>query len=444
VIPKTRYAKSGDVHIAYQVVGEGPDLVFVPGWVSHLEHAWEEPGYARFLRRLASFTRLIMFDKRGTGMSDRDVGLPTLEERMDDVRAVMDAVGSERAAIFGTSEGGNMCVLFAATYPERTVALVTFGIFAKRVWSDDYPWAPTPEDRERWYEMLDREWGDPAELETLAPSRADDRAFADWWARYLRMGASPRAALTLGRTNTQIDVTHVLPTIGVPTLLLHRTGDLDVKIQEARYIAARIPGARLVELPGRDHLVNAGDADAIADEIEDFLTGVRRGPEPDRVLTTIVFTDIVNSTDRAAELGDRRWRALLERFRAVVRAELARYRGREIDTAGDGFLAIFDGPARAVRAALAMRDEVRAVGVEIRAGLHSGEVELTGEGIAGIAVHIAARVMAEAGGSEVIVSRTVTDLVAGSGLVFEDRGERRLKGIPGSWMLYSAFDERRH
>jgi len=444
VIPKTRYAKSGDVHIAYQVVGEGPDLVFVPGWVSHLEHAWEEPGYARFLQRLASFTRLIMFDKRGTGMSDRDVGLPTLEERMDDVRAVMDAVGSERAAIFGTSEGGNMCVLFAATYPQRTVALVTFGIFAKRVWSEDYPWAPTPEDRERWYEMLDREWGDPAELETLAPSRADDRAFADWWARYLRMGASPRAALTLGRTNTQIDVTHVLPTIGVPTLLLHRTGDLDVKVQEARYIAARIPGARLVELPGRDHLVNAGDTDAIADEIEHFLTGVRRGPEPDRVLTTIVFTDIVNSTDRAAELGDRRWRALLERFRAVVRAELTRYRGREIDTAGDGFLAIFDGPARAVRAALAMRDEVRAVGIEIRAGLHTGEVELTGEGIAGIAVHIAARVMAEAGGSEVIVSRTVTDLVGGSGLVFEDRGERRLKGIPGSWMLYAASEERRH
>ncbi|HEX6208242.1 MAG TPA: adenylate/guanylate cyclase domain-containing protein [Actinomycetota bacterium] len=441
--PKTRYAKSGEIHIAYQMAGSGPpDLVFVPGWVSHLEAAWEEPIYARFLERLASFSRLIMFDKRGTGMSDRDVGLPTLEERMDDVRAVMDTVGSERAAIFGTSEGGNMSLLFAATYPERTVALVTFGVFAKRIRSEDYPWAPTPEERERWYEMLAREWGDPAELATLAPSKVGDGAFAEWWARYLRMGASPRAAQILGRTNTRIDVTHILPTIAVPTLVLHRTGDRDVDVGEARYIADRIPGARLVELPGDDHLINAGDTDAVAGEIEEFLTGVRRGPETDRVLTTILLLDIVGSTDRAAELGDRSWGELLESFRAAVRGELARRRGRELDTAGDGFLAMFDGPARAVRAALAVRDAVGALGLQVRAGLHTGEVEVTGEGVAGIAVHIAARVMAEAGPSEVLVSRTVTDLVAGSGLGFEDRGERRLKGVPGSWRLYAATGAR--
>lgn len=439
MIPKTQYAKSGDLHIAYQVTGEGPlDLVYVPGWVSHLEHAWEEPANARFLRRLASFTRLITFDKRGTGMSDRDAGLPTLEERMDDVRAVMDAVRSERAAIFGTSEGGNMCVLFAATYPERTEALVTFGVWAKRVWSEDYPWAPTPEEREEWYRMLDREWGDPAELQTLAPSRAGDEAFADWWARYLRIGASPRAAQILGRTNTQIDVRHVLPTIGVPALVLHRSGDLDVKIDEARYIADRIPGARFVELPGGDHMINAGDVDAVADEIEEFLTGSRPTPESDRVLVTVFFLDVVGSTDRAAELGDRGWLGLLERFRATVRGELTRYRGREVDTAGDGFLAVFDGPARAVRAALAVRDAVGTLGLAVRAGLHTGEVQLAEDGVTGIAVHIAARVMDQAGPSEVVVSRTVTDLVAGSGLRFQDRGERELRGVPGRWRLFTA------
>ncbi|HEX2024899.1 MAG TPA: alpha/beta hydrolase, partial [Actinomycetota bacterium] len=261
--PQTRYAKSGDVHIAYQVVGDGPlDLVYVPGWVTHLEYAWEEPRYARFLERLASFSRLILFDKRGTGMSDRDTGYPTLEERMDDVRAVMNAVGSDRAAVFGTSEGGNMSLLFAASYPERTTALVTYGIFAKRTPSEDYPWAPTQQQRQRWYESLERKWGGPAELETLAPSVADDPRFARWWATYLRMGASPQAALQLGTTNTQIDVRDVLPTITVPTLVLHRTEDRDVNVEEARYIAARIPEARLVELPGEDHLVFVGDVDA--------------------------------------------------------------------------------------------------------------------------------------------------------------------------------------
>jgi class 3 adenylate cyclase len=436
---ETRYAKNGDVHIAYQVVGDGPlDLVYVPGWISHLEYAWEEPSHARFLERLASFSRLIMFDKRGTGMSDREVDVPALEERMDDVRAVMDEVASERAAIFGISEGGNMSVLFAATHPDRTVALVTFGIFAKRIRSEDYPWAPTPEERQRWYESLEREWGGPAELRTLAPTVAEDERFARWWATYLRHGASPRAALTLARTNTQIDVRDVLPTITVPTLVIHRTGDRDVKIEEARYIAGRIPRARLVELSGEDHLAYVGDQDAVLDEIEEFLTGVRRGPEPDRVLATVLFTDIVGSTERAAELGDRRWRDLLDQHHATIRRALSRFRGREVDTAGDGFLATFDGPARAVRCARSIIEEIRGLGVEIRAGLHTGECEVAGEGIRGIAVHIGARVAGVAAPGEVLVSSTVKDLVAGSGIRFEDRGERELKGVPGRWRLFAA------
>jgi class 3 adenylate cyclase len=437
--PQTRYAKSGDVHIAYQVVGAGGiDLVYVPGWISHLEYAWEEPSYARFLNRLASFSRLIMFDKRGTGMSDRDAGLPTLEERMDDVRAVMDAVGSERAAIFGTSEGGNMSVLFAATYPERTVALVTFGIFAKRIWSEDYPWAPTPEEREAWYAKLEREWGGPTELETLAPTKVGEERFAAWWGSYLRVGASPQAALTLARTNTQIDIRDVLPTIRVPTLVLHRMGDRDVSVEEARYIAGRISGARLVQLPGQDHLMFVGDQDALVDEIEEFLTGVRRGPDPDRVLATVLFTDIVGSTARAAEVGDRRWHDLLERHHAVVRRALGRFRGREVDTAGDGFLATFDGPARAIQCARAIVEGVGQLGLEVRAGLHTGECELAGDRVRGIAVHIGARVASLARPGEVLVSSTVKDLVAGSGIRFEERGERELKGVPGRWRLFAA------
>jgi class 3 adenylate cyclase len=438
-MPQTRYAKTGDVHVAYQVVGAGGiDLVYVPGWISHLEYAWEEPSYARFLNRLTSFTRLIMFDKRGTGMSDRDAGLPTLEERMDDVRAVMDAVGSERAAIFGTSEGGNMSVLFAATYPERTIALVTFGIFAKRIWSDDYPWAPTPEEREAWYAKLEREWGGPTELETLAPTKVSDQRFAAWWGSYLRMGASPQAALTLARTNTQIDIRDVLPTIRVPTLVLHRTEDRDVSVEEGRYIAGRIPEARLVELPGQDHLMFAGDQDALLDEIEEFLTGVRRGPDPDRVLATVLFTDIVGSTARAAEVGDRGWHDLLERHHAVVRRALGRFRGREVDTAGDGFLATFDGPARAIQCARAIMEGVGELGLEVRAGLHTGECERAGDRVRGIAVHIGARVASLARPGEVLVSSTVKDLVAGSGIRFEERGERELKGVPGRWRLFAA------
>jgi pimeloyl-ACP methyl ester carboxylesterase len=443
--PATRYARSGDVNVAYQVVGDGPfDLVYVPGWVSNLDLMWDDPSYARFLDRLASFSRLILFDKRGTGLSDpvAFTDLPTLEQRMDDVRAVMDEVGSERAALLGHSEGGNMSALFAATYPERTTALVLVGCYAKRIRSDDYPWAPEREARQREIERTERAWAEPDQVVELAPSRADDASFLRWMTRYFRASASPRAAAALLRMNTMIDVREVLPAIRVPTLLLYRTDDRDVAVEEGRYIAARIPGARLVELPGTDHLMWTGDADAILDEIESFLTGTRRGPEPDRVLATILFTDVVGSTELAAARGDRAWRALLDRHHAAVRRELERWRGREVDTAGDGFLATFDGPARAVSCAAAIVRAVRELGLEVRAGVHTGEVELADGGVRGIAVHIGARVAALAAPGEVLVTRTVVDLVAGSGLAFEERGERELKGVPGRWAVYALGAER--
>lgn len=437
--PKTRYAKSGEVSIAYQVFGDGPlDLVYVPGWVSHVEHAWEEPGYARFLERLATFARVIVFDKRGTGLSDRDAGLPTLEERMDDVRAVMDAVGSERAAILGTSEGGNMSILFAATYPERTIALVVFGIFAKRIWSADYPWAPKPADREQWFKLLEADWGGVVDLSILAPSRVGDLTFVDWWATYLRLGASPSAALALGRTNTQIDVRAILPAIRVPTLVLHRRGDHDSKVEEGRYIAAHIPNAKLVELDGEDHLIFVGDVDAVLNEVEEFFTGARRSVEVDRILATIMFTDIVGSTSHAAKLGDRHWQDLLSLHDRTVRQEIGRFRGREINTMGDGFVAAFDGPARAIRSALAITAGVRQFGIEVRAGLHTGECEVRDESLTGIALHIGARISAMAGPGEVLVSHTVKDLVAGSGITFTERGSHPLRGVPGEWAIFAA------
>ncbi|HTS21151.1 MAG TPA: adenylate/guanylate cyclase domain-containing protein [Casimicrobiaceae bacterium] len=439
--PETRFARSGSVHIAYQVVGEGPlDLVYVPGWVSHVELAWEEPTLARFLERLASFSRLILFDKRGTGLSDRvpDSQLPSHEARMDDLRAVMDAAGSKRAAIFGFSEGGSLAALFAATYPQRTTALVTFGIFAKRLRSEDYPWAPTPEQRERDYEVVARDWGGAMDLANLIPSRIDDEAFTRRLATYLRRAASPGAAVALLRMNSQVDIRAVLPTIRVPTLVLHRIGDLDANIEEARFIARRIPGARLVELPGDDHLPWVGDQDSLLDELQEFLTGVRPIADVDRVLATVLFTDIVGSTDTAARLGDRAWRALLGSHHAMVRKELERFRGREVNTAGDGFLASFDGPARAIRCAFAIRDGARSLGLETRAGLHTGEVEQAGNELHGIAVHIGARVASAAGAGETLVSSTVKDIVAGSGIAFADRGLHALKGVPGEWRLYAA------
>jgi pimeloyl-ACP methyl ester carboxylesterase len=420
---ETAYARSGNVHIAYQVVGRGPlDLVYVPGWVSHVELAWEEPILAHFLHRLASFSRLITFDRRGSGLSDRvpDNQMPTLEVGMDDLQAVMDAVGSERAALFAVSDGGSLSTLFAATHPERTTALITFGCFAKRIWSPDYPWAPTPEKREQEYGLVERERGSQIDLSRHTPSEIDDEEFA------------------LLRMNTQIDIRHVLPAIRVPTLVIHRTGDWDSNVEEGRWIAARIPGARFVELPGDDHLPWVGDQDTILDEIQGFLSGVRPSLESDRALATVLFTDIVSSTEWAARLGDRAWREILERHHGLVRKELGRFRGREVDTAGDRFFATFDGPARAIRCACTIRDGVRQMGIEVRAGVHTGEIDLAGERVGGLAVHIGARVAASAQASEVLVSRTVKDLVAGSGIHFTDRGPHLLKGVPGEWTLFAA------
>jgi len=440
--PETRYAKSGDVNIAYQVVGEGPlDLVYVPGWISNVELMWEEPALEGFLNRLASFSRLILFDKRGTGLSDRvpNDELPTLEQRMDDVRAVMDAVDSERAALFGHSEGGNMCVLFAATHPERTVALMTIGIYAKRIRSADYPWAPTAAEREEAAIEIERGWGE-IDLGYYAPSRIGDERFERHLATYFRRSASPGSAAAMLRMNSQIDVRDVLPTIQVPTLVMHCTGDRDVNVEEGRYIAEQIPGAKFVELPGDDHVFWAAHADSVVDEIEEFLTGVRPIQEPDRVLATVLFTDIVGSTEKAAELGDRRWKALLESHDGIARREIDRFRGRHVKTTGDGVLATFDGPARAVRCAQAIRDGAGQLTLEIRAGVHAGECELRNGDVAGIAVHTGARISALAGPGEVLASSTVRDLVSGSGLVFEDRGAHELKGIPGEWRLYAVVD----
>jgi pimeloyl-ACP methyl ester carboxylesterase len=436
---KTQYTRSGDVHIAYQVLGSGPrDVVFVPGFVSHLEAIWEDPSAARFFERLASFARLILFDKRGTGLSDRVPTIATLEERMDDVRAVMSAVDSEKAALFGLSEGGPMALLFSATYPEKTSALVLFGAFAKFTKGDHYPWALRPDQVDEVERRIERQWGSGYLLPWAAPSLVDDQHAQAWYARFERMAASPGAAIATVRMNAEIDVRHILPSICVPTLILHRTGDRLVHVGHSRYMAERIEKARFVECPGVDHVPWVGAADVILDEIEEFLTGVRHGLEPDRVLATLLFTDIVGATDRAAALGDRQWRDLLERHHNLVRRELNRFRGREVDTAGDAFFATFDGPARAIRCACAIRDAVTSLGITVRAGLHTGECAVMDEKVTGIAVHIGARVMGQAGPGEVLVSSTVKDLVAGSGLDFVERGVYALKGVPGEWHLFAV------
>jgi len=440
-VPETRYARSGDVHIAYQVVGDGPrDLVMVPGWFSHLELNWEKHpsvSWADFLRGLASFSRLILFDKRGTGLSDRAVGVPTLEQHMDDLRAVMDAAGSERAAIFGDSEGGPMCALFAATYPQRTTALIVYGGYAKVLASADYDCGFTREALEQATAFAERQWGHGELTHFYAPSLAQDAAAREFIGRYERLAASPGSARAEFLMYADIDIRPILPTIRVPTLVLHRIGDRMVSVCHGRYLAQHIPGARYVELPGDDHAPFV-DPMAIVGEVEEFLTGVRHAPVSDRVLTTLLFTDIVGSTQRAAELGDERWRRLLEEHYAASRREIARFRGREVQVTGDGFLAMFDGPARAIQCARALGDAARRIGLQIRAGVHTGECELIGEHVSGIAVHVAARVAAEAGADEVLVSRTVTDLVAGSGLRFCDRGTRPLKGVPGEWQLFAV------
>jgi class 3 adenylate cyclase len=436
--PQVHYARSGNVNIAYQVVGAGPlDLVLVPGFVSHLELDWDERRSARFLQRLASFCRLIRFDKRGTGLSDRPGALPDLETRMDDVRAVMDDVGSKQAALFGYSEGGPLSITFAATHPSRTSALVLYGTYAKRSSPDqDYPWARTWDERRAYAESLAAAWAWEADLRRMNPSA--DEEMARWWARRARAAASPGAARELILMNSGIDVRAVLSHVHAPALVLHRTGDRDARVEEGRYLAARIPGARFLELPGDDH-VPWVDGDQIVDEVEEFLTGTRPPPDSDRVLATLLFTDIVGSTDRATRLGDRRWRELLARHHHRVRSEIARHGGEELDTAGDGSLASFDGPTRAIRCAVAVRRTVHELGMDIRAGLHTGEIERRDGEVSGIGIHIAARVVAEAGAGEILVSSTVQDLVAGSGIEFRPRGAYALKGVPGRWQLSAVI-----
>jgi class 3 adenylate cyclase len=431
------YARSGDVNIAYQVTGSGEfDLVLVSGFFSHLEIDWEHPAHAHLLDRLGSFARLIRFDKRGTGLSDRAVGLPDFELRMDDVRAVMDAAESRQAALFGYSEGGPMSVLFAATYPERVRALVLYGTYARRSDPDaDYPWAPTWEERTRIAYELEANWGGDVDISSMWPSADPDDAA--WFLRRGRAALSPAGARDLILMNSKADIRDVLPTVQCPTLVLHRAGEGDAKVEEGRYIASRIPGARFVELQGEDHVPFA-DPDQIVDEIEEFLTGVRRPPVTDRVLATILFTDIVGSTNRLATIGDDAWAALVARHDDAVRAELARFGGTEADTTGDGFLALFDGPARAIRAGLAIGAAVSRLGLETRAGVHTGEVERRAGDVRGIAVHLAARVLGLAAAGEVLVSQTTRDLVEGSGIELADRGEHELKGIEGARRLYAV------
>jgi class 3 adenylate cyclase/alpha-beta hydrolase superfamily lysophospholipase len=436
-VPEIRYAKSGDVSLAYVVSGTGSfDLVFVHGFVGNLETAWEQPLRVAFFEGLGSFARVIEFDRRGTGLSDRVRDVPTLETRMDDLRAVMDAASSERAAVVATFEAGAMAALYAATYPERVAALVLYNPVAKGVWAPDYPFAPTEDEwRAELVEIRDR-WGEPqffAEIaREIGPSRADDPTFLAWYAKVLRTGASPGAALAIRRMARDVDIRDVLPSIRVPTLVMH----LALYADEARYVAERIPGARRVEIAGLDTMFFL--APGIDDELERFVKSVWGAAEPETVLSTVLFTDIVGSTERAAELGDRRWAELIASHHALVRRQLDRFRGRELDTAGDGFFASFDGPARGIRCASAITESVRELGLEVRAGLHTGECELIGEKIGGIAVNIGARVASEAGPGEVLVSSTVKDLVTGSGIRFLDRGRVELKGVPGEWQLFAV------
>ena len=444
VQPETQYARSGEVHIAYQVVGEGKlDLVWIPSLAHHVELSWENPPVARFLVRIAELGRLVVFDKRGTGMSDRVSSDTTLETRMDDIRAVMDAAGSERAVVCALGEGGPLAMLFAATYPERTEGLVLINSSPRLVRSAEFPWLPSRGEQEQNIEKMVRAWGDRDQRGMLTmgnPDMAEDERMA--FARALRLSVSPGAVRDYMRMNLDVDVRGVLDSIRVPTLVLHRTELARLDIRGARYLAEQIPSARLVELPGRNFAPAVGDADALFAEIERFCAEIRSGEweelEPDRMLATVLFTDIVGSTQRMAELGDGRWRELLHEHHTAVRRQLARFRGVEMDTAGDGFFARFDGPARGIRGAQAIAEAVRQLGIEVRAGLHTGECELAEGKVAGIAVSIGARIAAEAQPGEVLVSGTVRDLVAGSGISFEDRGAHQLKGIPGEWQLYAV------
>ncbi len=439
--PVTRYVKTGDVHIAYQVVGDGPiDVVLVPGFTSNLEVMWEGAAASGWLRRLTSSFRLILLDKRGTGLSDRvpNDALPTLEQRMDDVRVVMDAAGSERAALLGFWEGGPMCILFAATYPERTRALMLYGTPVRFRRADDYPWAPSDRQSLEFQETVHEYWGQGLVYGALAPHQSGEKRVREALGRLERLSASPGAVIALSRMNLDIDVREVLTTVRVPTLVLNRREDPVQPVEAARYLAERIPGARLALLEGNAHLPWIGDSDALVDEIQTFLTGAREDSVDNRILATVLFVDIVGSTERAAEIGDSRWRDLRESFYISAQRSLRRFRGVQVDTAGDGFLARFDGPARGIRCAEEMRRGSRELGLEIRAGLHTGECEIRGEDLAGIAVHIGARVATLADPGAVLVSSTVKDLVAGSGIEFVDLGEQALKGVPSVWRIYEV------
>jgi pimeloyl-ACP methyl ester carboxylesterase len=430
--PATHYAKSGDIHVAYQVFGEGPDLVMAPGFVSHIENYWDEPRLARFLSKLGGFCRVVLFDKRGTGLSDRVANLPAMDERMDDLRAVMDAVNIERAAQFGISEGGSLAALFAATHPERSQSLIVYGGFARF-----RHWIPTDEGFDALMSYMDEHWGSGESLPMFAPTYANDAALRQWWGKFERLGASPSAAMALMRMNREIDISGILHSIKIPTLIVHVTDDTLVSVEGGRELAAGIPGARLVEIPGKDHLIFL-DGDKLSAEIEEFVTGSRSSAVIDRVLATVVFTDIVNSTKRAEAKGDLAWRDLLEAHNKMVRQELSRFRGKEVKSLGDGFLATFDGPARAIHCANAIRDSLHRLEVPVRIGVHTGEVELAEDDVRGIAVHIASRVAHIGGPDDVLVSRTVKDLVAGSGIKFEDFGTHILKGIPEGWQVFRA------
>jgi class 3 adenylate cyclase/alpha-beta hydrolase superfamily lysophospholipase len=447
-MPAVRYARSGEVSVAYRSVGEGPrDVVIVPGYISHLDVMGENPLMVHSFGRLLRMARVTVFDKRGTGMSDPVEGVPTLEDRMDDLRAVMDAVGIEHAHIMGNSEGVPMSILFAATHPERVDSLVLVGGMARSTWAPDYPWA---RPREALLESLEEftvpRWGEGDSIDYFAPTTAGDPAQRAWWAKVERQGASPSMIKKLAQMFFEVDVREALPLVQAPTLVLHRRGDRVVSSGASKWMAEQIKGAHFVDLPGVDHVSWAGDSDALMDEVEEFITGKRTVPpaEFDRVLATVMFSDIVGSTERTAAAGDRPWLNLLEQHNAIVRRELERYRGREVKTMGDGFMATFDGPARAIRCARAMLEGVRSLGLQLRIGLHAGEVELMpDDDIGGMAVNIAARIGARAGADEVLVSSTVKDLVAGSGLQFEERGIHALKGVPGEWSLHAVSDDRR-
>lgn len=441
MLPKTKYARSGDIRIAYQVTGDGPvDVVWAPGTMSHLDMDWESPRRALFFERFSRFCRLIRFDKRGTGLSDRPVHMATLEQRTDDIRAVMDAVGIERASLFGGSEGGSMACMFAATYPQRVNALLIWGAQARWIATLDHPWGQTPEENEQMLAMIEDDW--PSVEYITGPGaglgKDADPAAIEALARYMRAAASPSAVYAYEKMNGEIDTRSILPSIQAPTLVMNRVGDPVAHVEAARDMASRIPGARFVVYPGNSHAIALDDMETILSDIQEFVTGERPADTSDRVLATVLFLDIASSTERAAALGDAAWRNVMNAYYATVRKELARFRGKETNTAGDGFLATFDGPARAVRCALAIAKEVKQLGIDVRAGVHTGECELMGDNVGGIAVHAGARIMAKAEPGQVIVSRTVKDLVAGSGIGFRDNGVHTLKGLDGEWVLFSV------